>query len=127
MWRYVKIVERYCIGRRIHPSKKNVTDIDCGKDFIKLQTFWRRRNYTPEESLVAYSMAIDRGYLLNNGELLGSAEQVLSITGEGLQFATPSGLLNELAGAVAKVSALSAVVISALSLVVSIIALKHVR
>ncbi|HVA10606.1 MAG TPA: hypothetical protein VNG32_00370 [Candidatus Dormibacteraeota bacterium] len=125
MWRFVKIVERYCIDKRLTPNNKNAIDVNCGKDFTELKTLFMRRNYTLRESMLAYSMAIDAGYILNEDKPIGSVAQELAMAGNGFMFASPTGLANALAKSIAQVGSLTTVIIAALALGVSMYAIHQ--
>jgi len=114
MWRFIKVVEHFNIGLR----KEYADPVECSVKFQNLKTIFGR-HYTVEDAYTAIAMALRDEYIQGSDKSAELPDDI-QVTGKGLRFNSYTGLINELAGAVAKVGALTAVVISVLAFIFSI-------
>lgn len=121
MWRYVKIVTRQLTDSS-KPTGARMTNFSCADDFHKLRTVLGR-HYTTEESYVAYRMAVGKGYITDLGND-PTNKQKLSIGPDGMIFASLSGLLEAEAKLLSSFGSLLAVILAAIAIVVSVVALN---
>jgi len=118
MWLFMRMVERIYTGRT--KSKQSFTLAGLGAEFCDTKKTWfgHGRSYNADEALRAYGLAKARGYLTDR--MTADLQSHASFKGEGFFMTSPTYLVNELAKSVASVGALTAVVVSAVALYVSI-------
>jgi len=92
-----------------------MTSADCVKEFCKLKTLFRRRHYIETEAVKTAFMCDKFGYvkLAKNSTMIG-------ISKDGLIFSSPTGLLNEWAGALGKIPPIFALFLSLAALIVAL-------
>lgn len=118
----MRIVESQLFNENPHLVNGNKTLASvCNTKFSELRTILGRK-YTSMEGVKACFMAEKLGYIKLKSE---RDDSIIGITGEGLKFTSFSYLVDSLAKTILNVGTIVTIIISALALVVSILAFSH--
>lgn len=117
MWLFIRMVE--CIFTGKVKSKQPFTMAGLGAEFCKKKTWLGRgRSYNADEAMRAYGLAKAKGYLTD--QLMTDKHYHSSVNDIGYFMTSPTYLINELSKSIASIGTLTAVIISAVALYLSI-------